>query len=461
MQRMLGKTNRIHFIGIGGIGMSGMAELLHNLGFEITGSDRSISERTRYLESMGISILEGHDPESLPDCDVVVYSSAVRKDNPEIAAAENLGIPVIRRAEMLGELLKVKPVSIGVAGTHGKTTTSSMLGAILTAANRQPTLVIGGIVNSLESNAISGTGDIIVVEADEFDRTFLSLHATMAIITNVELEHLDCYENLQDLQNAFIQFANAVPFYGRIAVCIDHPNVQMIIPKIKRPLVTYGFSNQADLRAKNIQCKERITLFEVMHLNEALGEVELQVPGEFNVLNALAAISLALELDVPFPVIVNGLAQYSGVRRRFEIRHHLENDILLVDDYAHHPSEVLVTLQAARGGWDRRIVVVFQPHLYSRTRDFHRDFAQAFMYSDVLVGTDIFAAREEPVAGINGEIILTDAREFGHKNVVWVPDKDDLPERVAELIQPGDLVLTMGAGDIWRYNDKIAEAIQA
>ncbi len=457
---MFGKTNRIHFIGIGGIGMSGMAELLHNLGFVITGSDRLLSERTAYLANMGMAIREGHHSDKLPDCDVVVYSSAVHMDNPEITEALNRKIPVIRRAEMLGELLKLKPVSIGVAGTHGKTTTSSMLGSILTAADLNPTLVIGGIVNSLASNAVSGSGDIIVVEADEYDRTFLSLQSTMAAITNLELEHLDCYENLEDLQSAFAQFANGVPFYGRVALCIDHPNVQMILPRIKRPVITYGFSNQADIQAREMEYNEMSTEFDLIVQRERVSRLSLNVPGAFNVRNALAAVSLALELDVDMEQIKTGLMRYSGVRRRFDIHSITPQDIMLVDDYAHHPSEVKATLQAARTGWDRRIIAVFQPHLYSRTRDFHQDFAQAFMFSDVLIGTEIYPAREEPIPGISGEMICSDAREFGHKQIIFEPDKSKLPERVAETARPGDLVITMGAGDIWRQMKEIRRLLE-
>lgn len=456
---MFGKTNRIHFIGIGGIGMSGMAELLHNLGFTITGTDRQLSERTQYLQNMGIKIHEGHDAEVLPECDVVVYSSAVHQDNPEIQEALQRKTPVIRRAEMLGELLKVKPISIGVAGTHGKTSTSSMLGSILTSAELNPTLVIGGIVNSLASNAISGSGEIIVVEADEFDRTFLSLQSTMAIITNLELEHLDCYENLEDLQSAFSQFANAVPFYGRVSLCIDHPNVQTILPRIKRPVITYGFSSQADIQARELKYNRTNTEFELVVNQESKGVFELNVPGAFNVQNALAAISLAIELDVDLEKIKTGLMRYSGVRRRFDILCTTPQDIMLVDDYAHHPSEVKATLQAAQSGWDRRVIAVFQPHLFSRTRDFHQDFAQAFMYSDILIGTEIYPAREEPIPGITGEMICVDAREFGHKQTIFEPDKNLIPMRVSEVAQPGDLIITMGAGDIWRQLAEIRKRL--
>lgn len=454
---MFGKTNHIHFVGIGGIGMSGMAELLFNLGFEITGTDRSLSEQTDRLETLGIRVAEGHAPDKLPDCDVLVYSSAVKSDNPEIVEAHHRNIPVIRRAEMLGELMKVKPISIGIAGTHGKTSTSSMLGSILTEADLDPTLVIGGIVTSLSSNTISGKGDIIVVEADEFDRTFLSLQPTMGVITNLDLEHLDCYENIGDLQDAFSQFANAVPFYGRVSVCIDHPNVLSILPRIKRPVITYGFSSQADVKAGSVKSSSGKTEFSVFHLGEKLGNIVLNVPGKHNVTNALAAISIALELDVPFTTIAAGLALYKGVRRRFEIKYETADGIMIVDDYAHHPSEVGATLEAARSGWDKRIIAVFQPHLFSRTRDFHLDFAREFLNSDVLILTDIYPAREEPLPGITGELIAKRAIEFGHKHVHYVQDKMAIPEFVKKHALKNDMIIVMGAGDIWCQIDKINE----
>ncbi|NOZ07826.1 MAG: UDP-N-acetylmuramate--L-alanine ligase [FCB group bacterium] len=456
---MFGKTNHIHFVGIGGIGMSGMAELLHHLDFRISGSDKNRSEQTNRLETLGITVTIGHDPEKLPDCDVLVYSSAVRLDNPELQEARRRNIPVIRRAEMLGELMKVKSTSVGIAGTHGKTSTASMLGTILTEAGLQPTLVIGGIVQELQSNTISGAGNIIVVEADEFDRTFLSLRPTMCAITNLDLEHLDCYENIGDLQAAFTQFANAVPFYGRVALSIDHPNVLALLPGIKRPVITYGFTSQADIQAQDLAYSENSTQFTLLRHGENLGQITLNIPGLHNVNNALAAICIALELDVPESDIQAGLKKYSGVKRRFEIRHELKDGTLIVDDYAHHPSEVKATLQAARAGWKKRIIAVFQPHLYSRTRDFHLDFAREFLNSDVLVVTDIYPAREEPIPGIEGRLIADNAREFGHKNVYYVPDQTALPELIGEIVRPDDMIIVMGAGNIWRQIEKIYQSI--
>ncbi|NQU66804.1 MAG: UDP-N-acetylmuramate--L-alanine ligase [Candidatus Marinimicrobia bacterium] len=456
---MFGKTKHIHFVGIGGIGMSGMAELLHSLGFSISGSDKSFSERTHHLSSLGIQIFEGHHEKNVKTCDVLVYSSAVRLDNPEIGAAQSRNIPVIRRAEMLGELLKLKPISIAVGGTHGKTTTSSMLGSVLTSANIHPTLVIGGIVNDLASNMITGSGDIILVEADEFDRSFLSLNPTMTIVTNIDLEHLDCYKNLEDLQSAFVHFANSVPFYGRSALCIDNLNVQSILPRIKRPVTTFGFTKQADVRAEIITYSKSVTTFDVYAENTELGTIILNVPGDHNILNALAAICLAIELEVSFEHIQQGLLAYSGVWRRFQILHETSENIMIIDDYAHHPSEVSATLQAARSGWNRRIIAVFQPHLFTRTKDFYEDFARAFLQADILIVTDIYPAREEPIEGVTAELITNKAREFGHKHAHSVSDKTEVASLIETLVQENDLIITMGAGDIWRQNEKIIEML--
>ncbi|MBA7607766.1 MAG: UDP-N-acetylmuramate--L-alanine ligase [Calditrichaeota bacterium] len=454
---MFGRIKKIHFIGLGGIGISGMAELLHILGFKISGSDLRRSEITDKLEQAGIRFCEGHHPENIDDCDMVVYSSAVRPDNPEIEAAHSRSIPVIRRAEMLGELLKVAETSIAVAGTHGKTTTSSMIGAMLTTARRDPTMVIGGIVRSLATNARRGQGDIIVVEADEFDRSFLSLRPTVAVITNIDLEHLDCYENLDELSQAFTSFANAVPFYGRVVVCLDEPSIQALLPRLQRPVTTYGLAPQADVRARKAVYHETSVEFELVVPGEEPVQAQLQVPGEHNVKNALAAVAVGLELEVPLAEALPGLAQFSGVNRRFEITETI-GDVIFVDDYAHHPREVAAVLQAARQGWDRRLVAVFQPHLYTRTRDFHEDFARSFLASDVLVVTGIYPAREDPIEGITGELIANDAVCSGHKQVTYAPDKKDLPVTVAGLIKAGDMVITMGAGDITRYNQKIRKA---
>lgn len=457
---MFGRIKKIHFVGLGGIGISGMAELLHTLGFKITGSDLLRTDITDNLVSAGIKFFEGHHPDNINDCDMVVYSSAVRSDNPEIKAALNRNIPVIRRAEMLGELLKVAETSIAVGGTHGKTTTSSMIGAMLTSAHRDPTMVIGGIVRSLGTNIRRGQGEIIVVEADEFDRSFLSLRPTVAVITNIDLEHLDCYRNLDELNQAFSLFANAVPFYGRVVACLDDSNVQALLPRLQRPVTTYGLAPQADVRARKVTFNEIDTQFELITPANEPEYVHLQVPGEHNAKNALAAAAVGLEMEVPLPEIIEGLASYTGVSRRFEITE-IVNGIIFVDDYAHHPSEVAAVIQAARNGWDRRLVVIFQPHLFTRTRDFHEDFARSFLASDLLVVTDIYPAREDPIDGITGELIANDTKRFGHKKVTYIQDINHLPETVATLIQEGDIVITMGAGSITQYNSRIREAYRS
>ena len=457
---MFGKTNHIHFVGIGGIGMSGMAELLHKLGFNISGSDQNSSERTESLQTMGLHISEGHSGENVNGADVVVYSSAVQWDNPEIVAAENKQVPVIRRAEMLAELLKVKPTSIAIAGTHGKTTTCSMLGEILTAAELNPTMVIGGIVNKFQSNTISGSGDVIVVEADEFDRSFLTLQPTMGLITNLDLEHLDCYENLEDLQMAFTQFANAVPFYGRVGVCIDNQNAASIIPNVKRPVVTFGLHKDAEIQASNLQFKKNHSTFTLSIHGEPQGKLTIHVPGEHNVKNALGAAVMALELDTPFDKIQAGLDQYTGVRRRFDIKYTTNSNIMIVDDYAHHPTEVLATLTAAKTGWSKRVIAIFQPHLFTRTRDFYHDFAEAFLQADILIVTDIYEAREKPIPGITAQIISDESERLGHKQVELIADQTNIPARLKEIVEADDMIITMGAGNIWRQCEGIYEAIQ-
>ena len=454
---MFGRIKKIHFVGLGGIGISGMAELLHSLGFIISGSDLRRSDITDKLEKLGTRFFEGHHADHINDCDMVVYSSAVKSDNPELEAARGLNIPVIRRAEMLGELLKVAETSVAVAGTHGKTTTSSMIGTMLTFARRDPTMIIGGIVKSLGTNSRRGRGDIIVVEADEFDRSFLTLRPTIAVINNIALEHLDCYRNLEDLTTAFTQFANAVPFYGRVVAYLDDPNVQALLPHLNRPVTTFGLAPQADVQARKPAYHESGSQFELVISGKAALQVTLQVPGQHNILNTLAAIATGLELEVSLEDMVAGLAQFTGVNRRFELMETI-NDVIFVDDYAHHPQEVTAVLNAARGGWDRRLVAVFQPHLYTRTRDFHEDFARSFLASDVLVVTDIYPAREEPIENITGDLIARDTINIGHKQVHYTQNIEDLPDIVAQLIRPGDMVLTMGAGDITQYNQKIRSA---
>ena len=456
---MFGKVKKVHFVGIGGIGMSGIAELLINLGFEVTGSDMKTTNITENLQKHGAVIHEGHKPENVNDSDVLVYSSAVQVDNPELQRAKDKQIPIIRRAEMLSELLKLKQTSIAVGGTHGKTTTTSMMGAVLTEALLDPTLVVGGVVKSLDVNALLGQGDVIVAEADEFDKSFLQLTPTYAIITNIDTDHMDCYDSEEDLLNAFAQYANAIPFYGAVVACVDEPLIKRILPDISRPVITYGFSGDAEFQAERRLYREVRSTFVVKHRGKKLGEVEMMVPGAHNIKNALAVIALGTEMNIDFNTISNGLKQFSGVKRRFEIKG-IFDDVMVVDDYAHHPTEVSATLRAIKNGWDRRLVAVFQPHLYSRTQDLYEDFARSFLISDVLLVTDVYPAREEPIAGVTGELITNMAKSMGHENVYWVEDKKRLVAAMKALVEPGDLVITMGAGDIWRICDKYAAMLE-
>tara|TARA_B000000557_G_scaffold261328_1_gene260141 strand:- start:3894 stop:5270 length:1377 start_codon:yes stop_codon:yes gene_type:complete len=456
---MFGNTKRIHFVGIGGIGMSGMAELLHCLGFEISGSDQEKSDRTNHLQSLGIDIFIGHNSNNIINCDVLVYSSAVDVKNEELIHAKNIGIPVIRRAEMLGELMKVKKISIGVSGTHGKTTSSSLLGNILEISKMEPTLVIGGIVNKFNTNAISGSGDVIVVEADEFDKTFLQLSPTYSIINNLDLEHLDCYKNIEDLQSSFIKFANSVPFYGKVAICIDDKNTKKIISKIKRPIVTFGLSGDAYFKAKNIKYMKNQTTFDLHVDKKFQTKIILNIPGKHNIQNALGAIAISHELNLSILNIKRGLEEYTGVRRRFQIVNKFDFGTILVDDYAHHPTEVEATLDCARKGWNNRIVAVFQPHLYSRTRDFHKQFAKAFLKSDITILTDIYAGREDAIEGVHANLIIKHMKKLKYENVFYVSNKNNISKLLKNIHKNGDLIIVMGAGDIWRQIKNISEEL--
>ena len=455
---MFKNIHRVHFVGIGGIGMSGLAEILLSQGFEVSGSDRALTDITDHLSKLGITIYEGHSPENLKDVDVLVYSSAVTVDNPEVKAAVERKIPVIKRAEMLAESMRMK-YGIGIAGTHGKTTTTSMVGLTLTEGNIDPTIIVGGKLSGLGgTNARLGHGDFIVVEADEFDRTFLKLTPTIAALTTLESEHLDTYKDLVDIQSAFTEFANKVPFYGFIVLCLDEPGLQDIIPSINKKIITYGLTPQADVRALDIVHKQFSSEFTVRYKGKELGRIKLNIPGVHNVKNALVAVIIAKELEIEFPVIKKALESFSGVYRRFEIKYNKE--ILVVDDYAHHPTETSATLAGVRAGWDRRLIAVFQPHLYSRTRDFYQEFGRSFLNSDIFICTDVYPAREEAIKGVSGELIADAAKKFGHKNVIYVPDKKNVPSVLNELKQDNDIIITMGAGDIWKYGEEFIRMIK-
>ncbi|MFH2031783.1 MAG: UDP-N-acetylmuramate--L-alanine ligase [Bacteroidota bacterium] len=449
---------RIHFVGIGGIGMSGIAEILLNQGFEISGSDLMESEITDRLKSLGVKIYKGHQKENLTDVDVLVYSSAVNQVNPEVQEAVERKIPVIKRAEMLAECMRMK-YGIGIAGTHGKTTTTSMVGLVLTEAGIDPTIIVGGKLSGLGgTNARLGNSEYIVVEADEFDRTFLKLTPSIAAITTLETEHLDTYKDLDDIKTAFIEFANKVPFFGFVVLCLDEPALQDIIPLINKKIITYGLTQQADVRAVDISYHESSSAFTVIYKGSELGVITLNIPGAHNIKNSLVAVSIAKEMGVDFSIIKKSLESFSGVYRRFEIKYN--KDILVVDDYAHHPTETNATLSGIRSGWKRRLVAVFQPHLYSRTRDFYIEFGRSFLNSDLFICTDIYPAREIPIVGITGELVANAAKSFGHKNVVYEPDKTKVPELLKSLYKSGDIIVTMGAGDIWKYGEKFVELVK-
>ncbi len=458
---MFSSIRKLHFVGIGGIGMSGIAEILLDQKFSVTGSDKAASDTTERLAALGARISIGHQAKNVEhDVDVLVYSSAVPPDNPEIVEAQKRKIPVIRRAEMLAEIMRLK-YGIGVAGTHGKTTTTSMISLVLMEGGVDPTVIVGGRLHGLAgSNARLGRGEFIVVEADEFDRSFLSITPTIAVLTTLETDHLDCYRDLDDIKSAFVQFASKVPFYGFVVLCLDEPALQDIMPKIKKKMITYGLNGQADLQAIDITHRSNTTRFLVVRGGTDLGEVELQLPGKHNVQNALAAIAVGLELNVPFERVKTGIQKFTGVFRRWEIKAEL-NGVTIVDDYAHHPTEIKATLAGTKAGWRRRVICVFQPHLYSRTRDFYEEFGRSFFNADILVLTDVYPAREEPIQGITGELIANAAKEFGHKQVYYIPDKKEVPGFLMKIRQQGDIIITMGAGDIWRYGEEFITRLKA
>ena len=449
------RLRRLHFVGAGGVGMSGLAEiLLLSTPLEISGCDLQRSENTDRLTRLGARIAAGHDPAHVQEADLLVISSAVAESNPEVAAARAAGIPVIRRAEMLGEIMRLKQ-GIAIAGTHGKTTTTSMTGLILTEAGFDPTIVVGGQVRILGTGARLGSGDYLVAEADEYDRSFLELTPVVAVITNVEADHLDTYRDLDEIVEAFTAFANRVPFYGTVIGCADDPGVARVLPRVKRRVVTYGISSEAALRARAIEPEGAGTRFEVWEGERwLLGAIRLPVAGRHNVANALAAIAVGRELSIPFPKIAGALAEFSGVVRRFETKGERGN-VLVVDDYAHHPTEIAATLAAARQVHaKRRLVALFQPHLFSRTRDFAEEFGRALAAADRVVVTDVYPSREKPLAGVTGELVADAARRAGSPDVVYVAEKTKLIETLEGLLRPGDLLLTMGAGDVVRIGEQ-------
>lgn len=443
-----GKVRVIHFVGIGGIGMSGIAEVLLTLGFHVTGSDLKESPTVRRLRGLGATIHIGHLPENVGEADVVVRSTAVNLENPEVRAATEQLIPVIRRAEMLAELMRLKH-GIAVAGTHGKTTTTSMLAVCMAAGGLDPTVVIGGRLDSLGgTNARLGAGEYLVAEADESDGTFLFLSPTVGIITNIDPEHLDHHGSVEQLENAFLQFANRIPFYGFAVVCQDHPAVQRLIPNVRRRVVTYGFARQAQYRAAKFVPDGLNTRFSVYCDEVELGEISLGMPGRHNVSNAVAAVATAMELSIPFESIQKSLTGFTGVQRRFTVMAEVAG-VLIVDDYGHHPVEIKATLAAAAEGFpDRKILAVFQPHRYSRVQELWEDFCGAFNSADEVIVCPVYAAGEIALEGVNHQRLAAEIYERGNRKVHSVADLHEAAARVVDNISPGDLVITLGAGNV-------------
>jgi UDP-N-acetylmuramate--alanine ligase len=452
-----GRVRSIHFVGIGGIGMSGIAEVLLAHGFAVTGSDVRESDALARLRGLGATIHVGHRAENLAHTDVLVFSSAVKKDNPELVVARERNVPVIPRAEMLAELMRLKD-GIAIAGSHGKTTTTSLVATVLREAGLDPTVIIGGKLNALGTNAARGAGDLLVAEADESDGSFLHLSPTIAAITNIDAEHLDHYGDHAAVKDAFVSFANRVPFYGVVVACLDHPHVQDILPRIDKRIATYGLAAQADYRATNPVVKGLATSFEVRRRGEKLGTFEVRMPGIHNVLNALATIAIADELTVDLNQVKQSLKGFTGVQRRFTIIGE-QDGITIVDDYGHHPAEVVATLEAAQRAYGRRIVVAFQPHRYTRTRHCFDELTRAFNRADALLLTDVYAAGEEPIEGADSVHLAQAIRAHGHRDVTHVPDVNNLVDVIAERLLPGDVVVTMGAGNITRVGPELLQRL--
>ncbi len=458
---MFRHIQHVHFVGIGGIGMSGIAEVLCNLGFHVSGSDIKRSKVTERLQTLGIDFTEGHRAENIGDAHVVVRSTAVREDNAEIVEARRRSIPVIPRAEMLAELMRLKPHTVAVAGSHGKTTTTSMVAAVLGRADLDPTVVVGGVVKAFGSNARLGKSDLMVVEADESDRSFLMLTPTIAVVTNIDREHMDHYNDMNDVRECFANFVNKVPFYGAAVLCLDDPHVQAVIPLVERRRLTYGLSAQADVSAHAIRFDQGFgSRFTVWQGTEPLGDCVLRVPGLHNVYNSLAAIAVGLELKIPFEKIAEALGNFTNADRRFQFKGEVAG-VLVVDDYGHHPTEIKATLAAAKlGSAGRRIVVLFQPHRYTRTKDQMEEFARSFNNADVLFVTDIYAASEDPIEGVTSEVLTDAIKLYGHKNARYIGGLEGAAELLKGHVRAGDLVITLGAGTVYRAGDRLLELLR-
>jgi UDP-N-acetylmuramate--alanine ligase len=457
--KTFGKVKHIHLVGIGGIGMSGIAELLINLGYAVSGSDTNETEVTRRLADLGGVVFQGHNPRQVEGADVAVFSSAVREDNPELVEARNRAIPVIPRAEMLAELMRLK-YGIAIAGAHGKTTTTSMIASILTRGGLDPTVVIGGRLNIWGgSNARLGKSDFLVAEADESDGSFLALSPSIAVVTNIDREHIDFYHDMNTLRSTFVNFINKVPFYGRAILCLDDKEVQGLLPSLRKSYLTYGLSPQSDMQASDIRKQGLATSFVASSHNTVLGRVTIGMPGDHNVLNALAAVAVGMELEIAFEHIADGLKDLGGLKRRFEIRGE-RSGVLFLDDYGHHPTEIVNVIGTAKESWpDRRLIVVFQPHRYTRTKDLYDKFVVSFNQADVLIIAPLYEAGEEPIPGIHSEFLFKGIRDHGHRAVMLCKSKEDAVSVLMDEIKPGDVVLTLGAGDIYLVGTEVFKRI--
>jgi len=476
---VLRDIEKVHFVGIGGIGVSGLAEILLNLGYKVSGSDLKLSSVTERLVRLGATVYEGHAADHLEDAAIVVISAAVADDNPEVAEARARGIPVIQRSQMLADLMRLKRAAIAVAGTHGKTTASSMIAAVLERADIESTAIIGGILNRTDSNVAWGKGELLVAEADEHDGSFLRLFPTSCVVTNIELEHVENYGSLDEVKQAFLDFVNRIPFYGFAVMCSDDPNVKELLPAVQSTRITYGLGPDAEVRAENLRIEippgaadcpiaaidEVSTTFTVVNSRKnlapqgPLGDLSVRAVGDHNVRNALAAVTTGLALGMTFDQIRDGLAAFRGVRRRFQVKARTDG-IVLVEDYAHHPTEIAATLEAVRSLGPRRIIAVFQPHLYSRTQHFRTEFAESLMATDRLIVTEIYGAREDPIPGVSARNLVELVCEKGHDRACYVEDKYDVIELIErERLACGDVILFMGAGDIWRVADEVARKI--
>jgi len=452
------KKYHIHFVGIGGIGMSGIAELLLNLGYRVSGSDLKSSDITARIRSLGGVIHEGHSAERVRGADVVVISSAVRADNPEVVAAQQASIPVIPRAEMLAELMRLK-YSVAVAGAHGKTTTTSIVAAVLARGGLDPTVVIGGKLIGIGTNAVLGRGDFIVAEADESDGSFLRYSPAIAVVTNIDREHLDFYPDLKAVQQAFLEFIDRIPFYGLAVLCLDNEPIQALIPQIKKRYTTYGMTSQADFQIRRVAFEGLRSRFNVFRKRKKLGQFILNLPGIHNVYNATASIAVGVELDIPLAQIQDALESLGGVQRRLEVKGEAKG-VTVVDDYGHHPTEIKMTLQAAKECWpERRLVVVFQPHRYTRTQALFDDFTRAFYQSDVLAILPIYAASEEPIEGVSAQALSEGIKAHGHKQVIYFDGLSEAAARLVGILTPGDLLLTLGAGDVWKVGMELLKEL--